>query len=494
MMIQITRRFIGFRAPSRSLSLPAARGFALTIRPTFPHSSGSASGISQTRFISTAEDQRAVLKHLSVIVDPDLSRDIVSLGFVKNLDLDVAAGSVKFDLELTTPACPVKDQFVTACEQVLKQNLPWVKTVSVTLTAQPRKSSTASGGLARVSNIIAVSSCKGGVGKSTVAFNLAKALVGHKARVGLLDADIFGPSLPVFAPNVVKGPLDEKLPQQVQVFFDESSGLKVMSMGYLKPQEAVALRGPMVSGLVQQLLTSTGWGELDYLVIDMPPGTSDIHLTIGQHAPIDGAVVVTTPHQLAVVDVEKGLDLMAKMKTPVVAMVENFSYFKCNKCDEKHQIFGSSGAADKVASTYGIEHIAHLPITNELAESKQFFEALADTVVREIARNKFAAVTTNLENNDNLMVMKETGSDGSIVWQGSVSCRQLRLACKSATMIDEWTGEKLFKEEDIRADVKPEKIEKAGNYAFRIDWSDKHHSIFPIKKIKELMQDISKSS
>lgn len=441
------------------------------------------------KFSSSSQNiDREILKHLSVIIDPDLNRDIVSLGFVKNLHCNVSEGLITFDLELTTPACPVKDQFVEACEKVLKLNMNWVKTVKVSLTARTRQSSTngkvAIGGLSKVSNIIAVSSCKGGVGKSSVAFNLAKALQRQKAKVGLLDLDIFGPSLPVFVPDAVKGPFDESMPQQVQVMVDPNSGMKLMSMGYLRPGESVALRGPMVSGIVQQLLSSTGWGELDYLVLDLPPGTSDIHLTIGQQAPIDGAVVVTTPHQLAVVDVEKGVELLNKMKIPSVALVENFSYFLCNKCDEKHEIFGKSGDAEKIASKFGIESVTRLPIDPKLDSAS--FDRLADKVVREIAKVKFNSVKTEFDISGGVFSLNEKIGD-QFNWSGSIPFRELRLACKSANMIDEWTGEKLFKEEDIARDVKPVKVELAGNYAYRIDWSDKHHSIFPIKAIKALM-------
>ena len=443
--------------------------------------------ISHRRFSSSSNSQgmeKSVLNHLSVIIDPDLSRDIVSLGFVKNLIINEITGEVKFDLELTTPACPVKDQFVSACEEVLKKNLSWVKNVKVSLTAQPRKSKeVVTGGLSRVSNIIAVSSCKGGVGKSTVAFNLALALRGNGAKIGILDADIFGPSLPVFAPEVIKGPLDETLPQQVQVFLHPPTGIKMMSMGYLKPNESVALRGPMVSGLIQQLLTSSGWGELDYLVVDMPPGTSDIHLTIGQFAPINGAVVVTTPHQLAIADVEKGIEFLNKMKVPTVGLVENFSFFTCNNCDAKHDIFGKSGSSNRVAEKFGIEHVVYLPIHPDPA----VYSGLADTVVRELARMKFSAVKEHLEASEFDIVLSEINGEGTTVWTGSIPFRKLRMACRSANMIDEWTGEKLFKDDDIKIDVKPTKIDKAGNYAYRIDWSDGHHSIFPTKLIKQLI-------
>jgi Mrp family chromosome partitioning ATPase len=443
-------------------------------------------------FCSSKSDDSAILKYLSVIIDPDLNRDIVSLGFVKNLKADKSSGHVEFDLELTTPACPVKDQFVTACETVLKKNLNWVQKVNVTLTARARKSNGAisgGAGLSKVSNIIAVSSCKGGVGKSSIAYNLALALRRTSAEVGLLDIDIFGPSLPVFVPNPVKGPFDESMSKQVQVMVDPASGIKLMSMGYLRPGESIALRGPMVSGIAQQLLSSTGWGSLDYLVLDMPPGTSDIHLTIGQHAPIDAAVVVTTPHQLAVVDVEKGIEFLNKMKVPTVALVENFSFFKCPSCDDKHQLFGSSGSAKKVAEKFGIDSVMDLPIDPNLTspQTKETFEALASTVVREIAKLKHNSVRTEVSIGDGVFDLTEKSNEQTNK-VGSIPFRELRLACKSATMIDEWTGEKLYKDEDIQEDVKPVKIEQAGNYAYRIDWSDKHHSIFPIKAIRALIK------
>jgi Mrp family chromosome partitioning ATPase/DUF971 family protein len=378
----------------------------------------------------------------------------------------------------------VKDQFVSACEQTLKSNLSWVKNVRVNLTAQARKSQQAAGGgLSRVSNILAVSSCKGGVGKSTVAFNLAKALRNHGAKVGILDADIFGPSLPVFAPDVIKGPLDESMPKQVQIYIDPATDIKMMSMGYLKPNESVALRGPMVSGLIQQLLTSSGWGELDYLILDMPPGTSDVHLTIGQFAAITGAVVVTTPHQLAIADVEKGIELLNKMKVPTVGLVENFSFFTCNSCDTKHDLFGKSGTSMRVAEKFGIENIFKLPMNPD----NGVFSDLADVVVREVSKIRYSSVKEELIATDSGFLLSEKDTNENLLWSGSIPFRKLRLACRSANMIDEWTGEKLFKDEDIASDVKPSKIDKAGNYAYRIDWSDGHHSIFPTKLIKQLI-------
>ena len=462
--------------------------------------SGKVAHMPNPRFFTSqgvSHVSESVLKSLSVIIDPDLKRDIVSLGFIKNLNIDSASGKVAFDLELTTPACPVKEQFVSACNSVLKDNLPWVKSVDVNLTSRKRSAPpTASGnGLARVANVIAVSSCKGGVGKSSVAFNLATCIrEKYGARVGLLDADIYGPSLPSFVPDAVKGPFDDSLAQQVQVYVNPKNDLRLMSIGYLKPNESIALRGPMVSGMIQQLLTSTGWGELDYLVIDMPPGTGDIHLTIGQQAPIDGTVVVTTPQQLAIVDVEKGIELFNKLRIPSLALVENFSFFDCGNCTTRHSLFGKSGeAARRIASKFGIDENKYfqLPLDSSgmnSETSKKIIEDLAATVIREIAKKKYSNIETKLEKSDQLIRFMEVQNKSDVVFSGTIPFRKLRLNCKSATMIDEWTGEKLFKDEDIPMNVEPIKIEPAGNYAFRIDWSDGHHSIYPIKALKELSE------
>jgi len=444
-----------------------------------------------------------VLKKLSVIIDPDLHRDIVSLGFVKNLIIDESAGRVKFDLQLTTPACPVKDQFVTACESVLKKELNWVKDVKVTLTAQKAKQTVSAEGLKNVQNIIAVASCKGGVGKSSIATNLAFMLAKEfNARVGLLDMDIYGPSLPTLVPTVEKAPFDPSMKQQIQPF--THLGVKLMSMGYLRPGESVALRGPMVSSMAQQLLTMTGWGELDYLIIDMPPGTGDIQLTVGQHAKIDGAVVVTTPQQLSVVDVEKGIELWNKMNIPNLAVVENFSFFVCDSCDKRHDIFAASGGATRVAKKFGIDHTLHLPLDPRMSAASPVFpfvvqpeseksqvylemKKLADTVIREVAKIKHSETDFSLKLDGGSLTAQDTRA-GVPVWAGKISPRKLRLECKSAVMVDEWTGDKLVKDEDIAQDVIPNKIEAAGRYAVRIEWSDGHHSIYPIKNIKAVCE------
>ena len=484
---------------------PTARFFHQIARPAF----FPGPKIYRT-FATHSPSADSILRALSVIIDPDLNRDIVSLGFVKNLNIS-QTGLVKFDLELTTPACPVKEQFVEACQSILKSEFPEVKDVKVTLTAQKRQAAGPSeSSLKSVNAIVAVASCKGGVGKSSVATNLAMMLAKeYDCKVGLLDADIYGPSLPTLLPGVRRADMVHGMPQQIQAFakevhrtHGEFNTVKLMSMGYLRPGESAALRGPMASGMIQQLLTLTGWGELDYLIIDMPPGTGDIQLTVAQHAKIDGAVVVTTPQQLSLVDVEKGVDLWNKMKIPNLAIVENMAYFKCDSCDKKHSVFGTAGDAAKIAEKFGIEHVVQLPLEGVVASkgpfvlqdenssslSYQAIRELADVVVRVVAKVKFGATDFSLVSGDGKLEALEKRQDGVVSWRGVVDPRKLRLACKSATMIDEWTGKTLFDEKKIPSDVKPIKVETAGKYAVRVDWSDGHHSIYPIKAIKELCE------
>ncbi|MBA0690288.1 hypothetical protein Goari_007976, partial [Gossypium aridum] len=254
-----------------------------------------------------------VLKALSQIIDPDFGTDIVTCGFVKDLLIDEASGEVSFRLELTTPACPIKDMFEQQANEVVAR-LPWVKKVTVTMSAQPAKPIFAGdlpAGLQRISNIVAVSSCKGGVGKSTVAVNLAYTLAGMGARVGVFDADVYGPSLPTMVSP--ENRLLEMNPEKRTIIPTDYLGVKLVSFGFAGQGRAI-MRGPMVSGVIDQLLTTSEWGELDYLVIDMPPGTGDIQLTLCQVVPLTAAVIVTTPQKLAFIDVAKGVRMFSKLK------------------------------------------------------------------------------------------------------------------------------------------------------------------------------------
>jgi ATP-binding protein involved in chromosome partitioning len=340
--------------------------------------------------------ESAVLDALRPIIDPDFGKSIVDLGFVKNLVIE--GTRVAFSIELTTPACPVKEEFQRAAhERVLA--LLGVEHVDVTMTANTRGRKATSEGdvLPGVRNTIAVASGKGGVGKSTVAINLAVALQRSGARVGVLDADVYGPSLPLLTGVHGRPRAEEK-----RIHPHESAGLKLMSMGFfLTDDSPVIWRGPMVHGLIRQFLTDVLWGELDYLVVDMPPGTGDAALTLTQMAPLSGAVIVTTANDLSLIDARKGLAMFEKVQVPVLGIIENMSYFTPPDLpDRKYYIFGEGGAR-RTAAELGVDFLGEVPIDPRIVEggdrgrpivievpdspAAQAFTALAGSVARKLA-------------------------------------------------------------------------------------------------------------
>ena len=309
--------------------------------------------------------EELVLKTLRTVQDPDLHRDIVSLGFVKNLE--IKNGLVKFNIELTTPACPVKDRLKEECESKIRQ-LPGVSNVQVTLTAQVRGRSgfEQAAVLPGVRNIIAIASGKGGVGKSTVAANLALAMAKTGAKVGLLDCDIYGPSVPL---------MFGLTGQQPQVTADqkivplEAHGIRLMSIGFLAGEKTpVIWRGPMVHQILQQFLTRVQWGELDYLVLDLPPGTGDAQLTLTQSAPLSGAVIVTTPQEVSLIDARKGLQMFQKVNVPVLGLIENMSYFACPDCGKVVEIF-RRGGGEKMSQELNVPLLGEIPIDPEIVRT-----------------------------------------------------------------------------------------------------------------------------
>lgn len=342
-------------------------------------------------------DEASVLKKLSKIIDPDLKQDIVSAGFIQNLVLTAATGTVTFDLVLTTPACPIKEKFKSDCERLLLE-IPDVKKVQLTLDAQKpvQKEGNNANPLARVRNIIAVASGKGGVGKSTTAVHLAYTLKKLGARVGVVDADIYGPSIQKMTgadrPKEMKG--DFIVPPV-------KDGIKFVSGAmFCTPEKAQVLRGPMAGNLVKQFLTQIDWQDLDYLIIDYPPGTGDIQLTLSQIAQIDAAVLVTTPQQVATADVMKAVDMFATLQVPIAGIIENMSYFSPPNSDEKFRIFGEGGAK-KLAKTYGFPILAQIPIEPAIceqadkggnlisnqasSETATLYQEAADQLVRSLA-------------------------------------------------------------------------------------------------------------
>ena len=306
--------------------------------------------------------QEKIIDALKTVQDPDLHKDIVSLGFVKNMQLD--GGKVKFDVELTTPACPVKEQLKTECENKV-QAIDGVDSVDVNMTAVVRSTQHSQPVLPGVKNIIAVASGKGGVGKSTVSTNLAIALSMTGAKVGLMDADIYGPSIPQMMGIPISSP---KVGEENKFFPHEKYGLKVVSAAFLTKQgQPLMLRGPMLGGIIQQFLQNVEWGELDYLVIDLPPGTGDVQLTLTQKAPLSGAVVVTTPQEVSLIDADKGVKMFQQVKVPLLGIVENMSYFICDGCDKKHTIF-KEGGGQTLADTFKIPLLGQIPIIPAVVE------------------------------------------------------------------------------------------------------------------------------
>ncbi|MCE2391997.1 MAG: Mrp/NBP35 family ATP-binding protein [Proteobacteria bacterium] len=308
--------------------------------------------------------EQAVLDALRPIEDPDFKRSIVDLGFVKNVRID--DGAVAFAIELTTPACPVKDRFRELANEAVSA-LEGVSSVEVEMTAQTRGSSHASRpeGLAEVRNVLAVASGKGGVGKSTVASNLAVCLAESGAKVGLLDCDVYGPSVPLMM-NVSEQP---RMTADKKIFPLRAYGLKLMSIGFLTGDDApVIWRGPMVHGLMRQFLSDVQWGELDYLVLDMPPGTGDAALTVTQSAPLAGALIVSTPQEMALIDARKGLKMFQRVNVPVLGLVENMSWFEAPDTGTRYSIFGS-GKTERTAEALGVPILCRLPIQPDVVDA-----------------------------------------------------------------------------------------------------------------------------
>ncbi len=313
-------------------------------------------------------NEKNVIQALSPVQDPDLKKGLVELGMIK--DVVITGTKVGFTLELTTPACPLKEQLRRACTEAVLGVFPNVE-VAVNMSAQvtaPAKSTSLPG----VRNIIGVASGKGGVGKSTVAVNLALALSDSGARVGLADADIFGPSVPVLLGCEGEQPEVVQIEGKNCLVPIQRYGLSIMSMGMLVPaDQAIVWRGPMASTALKQIIGSTQWGELDYLILDLPPGTSDIPLTISQQFALSGVVIVSTPQQVALADVRKSIAmfLQDKIEVKILGLVENMAYFATEKLPgERFYLFGKGGATS-LAEEKGLEVLGELPLYESMSSA-----------------------------------------------------------------------------------------------------------------------------
>ena len=354
-----------------------------------------------------------ILKALSYVEEPDLGKDLVTLNMIE--DVQVNGNQVSFTVILTTPACPLKDMIRNACITAIHTMVSKDADITVNMTSRvttARANNQAV--LGGIKNIVAISSGKGGVGKSTVTANLAIALAQTGAKVGLVDADIFGPSIPTMFGTEDEKPFIRPVNGKNMIIPIERYGVKLMSIGFLAPAEnAVVWRGPMASTALKQLLTDCQWGDLDYLLIDLPPGTSDIHLTLVQTVPVTGAVIVTTPQKVALADAQKGLQMFRQpqINVPVLGIIENMAWFEPAELPgHRYHIFGEGGG-QKLADKWGVPVLGQIPLVQSVRESgdsgmpevinsksavAQAFMELAETVAQQISIRNAALEKTKV--------------------------------------------------------------------------------------------------
>jgi len=311
-----------------------------------------------------------VINKLSTVIDPDIKKDIVSMGMIKDLDLN--SGNLKFTLELTTPACPFNEEIESDVRKAIDELDGINLDMKVTAKVMEGRSLDTDEFMKGVKNIVAVASGKGGVGKSTVALNLSLALAKTGAKVGLLDADIYGPSIPLMLG--MKGTeMDVAMDQDKRKLVPpEYEGIKVVSFGFFaqQPHQAAIYRGPIISGIIKQFLVDTLWTDLDYLIVDLPPGTGDIPLTLAQTCQPTGILVVTTPQEVASSVASKAIGMFSTLMVPMLGVVENMSYFECSKCNEKHYIFGKGGA-ERISEKHNMPVVGAIPLNSGIMEGSE---------------------------------------------------------------------------------------------------------------------------
>jgi len=345
-------------------------------------------------------NEKQIIKALSKVNDPDLKKDLVSLNMIKNISID--NNVISFEIVLTTPACPLKEQIKKDCLNELNKinnNLKYTINFSSNVVPFDKKTM-----IKNIKNIIAISSGKGGVGKSTIASNLAVGLGNMGAKTGLIDADIFGPSIPTMFNCENEQPTIKKYKEKNIIIPIEQYGIKLLSMGLLIPNnKAVVWRGPMASSAMKQLILDVEWGELDYLIVDLPPGTSDIHITLSQSFPVTGTVIISTPQKVSTNDAEKAISMYNQKETniPIIGLIENMSYF-IDDNDKKNYLFGKDGGK-KLCNKFSIDFIGQIPIDKKISDASDLgypiilkenkisdiFKTLSQNIARKIAINNF---------------------------------------------------------------------------------------------------------
>ena len=343
-------------------------------------------------------NEKQIIKALSKVNDPDLKKDLVSLNMIKNISID--NNIVSFEIVLTTPACPLKEQIKKDCLNELNKinnNLKYNITFSSNVVPFDKKTM-----IKNIKNIIAISSGKGGVGKSTIASNLAVGLSNMGAKTGLIDADIFGPSIPTMFNCENEQPTIKKSKEKNIIIPIEQYGIKLLSMGLLIPNnKAVVWRGPMASSAMKQLILDVEWGELDYLIVDLPPGTSDIHITLSQSFPVTGTVIISTPQKISTNDAEKAISMYNQEQTniPIIGLIENMSYF-IDDNNKKNYLFGKDGGK-KLCNKFSIDFIGQIPLDKRISDGSDLgypiilkenkisdiFKTLSQNIARKIAIN-----------------------------------------------------------------------------------------------------------
>jgi Mrp family chromosome partitioning ATPase/DUF971 family protein len=424
-----------------------------------------------------------LLNALKSVNDAEIGTNIVSLGMVRELTVDER---ITVGIELTTPSVTEAERIEREARAAIAE-LAGETPVDLRTAPKlgPRKTQQDPSGLAGVKNIIAVASGKGGVGKSTVAAAMAKILSQRGYKVGLLDTDIFGPSVPSLfnrhRPELQANEQQFAVPVEVD-------GLKLMSFGFVLGEAPAVMRGPMVTNYVNQFLHAVAWEELDYLFLDLPPGTGDVQLTITQQVKLDGAVVVTTPQALSFADVGKAMLMFDRVSVPVLGVVENMAYFRCPDCGSRHAVFGE-GAAERLRERFGTPILAQLPLAHE-TYGGTMDHGVEDNAVDGLATRVLASIgdfALGLEKPE----VTYDDTELHLTWPSgetlSVENRKLRASCQCAVCVDEHSGERKVGYEDIDPDVKPQEIRPLGNYALYIKWSDGHATgFFPYALIKEV--------